>query len=233
MYDRRDAAARGELSWCDSFNEATMTATVTVYDVEEPPDLPWTPNPEPGFWWLRVPFHRRRLTRETINATVELVEVNEGGTYTSTSTGQRLPLVTLQTVSEHREWVGFLSCVIRPELPSKEETWGIERDELEVEVPCVFAVCGTCDGKGSHVNPSIDAHGITGEEWERDWSPEERESYMSGGYDVACNECGGKRVVPELDRERTPEWVVKALDDKAQADAEDAWERAAERRMGC
>jgi len=67
-----------------------------------------------------------------------------------------------------------------------------------VDLPMKFVVCPTCRGKGSHVNPSIDAHGISAEEWDRDWGEEEREMYLSGGYDVPCYECDGRRVVPEI-----------------------------------
>lgn len=69
-----------------------------------------------------------------------------------------------------------------------------EGPETEVEIPIEFGVCSTCDGKGRHVNPSIDAHGITEDEWEQ-WSSDEQEFYMSNGYDVECHECAGKRVV--------------------------------------
>lgn len=68
-----------------------------------------------------------------------------------------------------------------------------------VSLPMYFVVCSTYNGKGKHVNPSIDAHGITAEEWDRDWSYEDREMYLDGFYDVSCYECGGKRVVPEID----------------------------------
>ena len=73
-----------------------------------------------------------------------------------------------------------------------------EEVEEEYDFPMKFEVCGLCNGKGSHVNPSIDSHGISAEEWDRDWSYEDRETYMSGGYDVSCYECDGQRVVPEL-----------------------------------
>ncbi len=72
-----------------------------------------------------------------------------------------------------------------------------------------FVVCPTCNGKGKHVNPSIDAHGITAEEWDRDWSYEDRENYMSGVYDVQCYECNGRRVVPEVDK--TPYFFTKEV----------------------
>jgi RecJ-like exonuclease len=67
--------------------------------------------------------------------------------------------------------------------------------ETEVEIPIEFDVCDTCEGKGTHVNPSIDAHGITEDEWGQ-WDSDEQEFYMSGGYDVECHECAGKRVIP-------------------------------------
>lgn len=70
-----------------------------------------------------------------------------------------------------------------------------EGNEIEVEIPVEFEVCGTCEGKGRHVNPSIDANGITEDEWGQ-WSYDEQETYLSGGYDVECYECDGKRVVP-------------------------------------
>jgi len=80
----------------------------------------------------------------------------------------------------------------------------LETDEGE-EVyyfPTKYEVCSTCDGKGSHVNPSIDSHGITSDEWQNDWSHEEQEEYMLGGYDVSCYECSGKRVVPVVDEDK-------------------------------
>jgi len=67
-----------------------------------------------------------------------------------------------------------------------------------VDFQMKFKVCSVCNGRGKHVNPSVDAHGITAEEWDRDWSYEGREMYMSGAYDVSCYECGGQRVVPEI-----------------------------------
>jgi hypothetical protein len=70
-----------------------------------------------------------------------------------------------------------------------------EDNETEFEIPIKFEMCETCGGKGKHVNPSIDAHGITEDEWGQ-WGSEEQELYMSGGYDIECNECQGKRVIP-------------------------------------
>jgi hypothetical protein len=85
-------------------------------------------------------------------------------------------------------------------------TWEHVDDEgLEVvdELPGKYEVCGRCQGKGSHVNPSIDRNGITADEWNGpDWDDESREMYTSGGYDVPCYECSGVRVVLVVDEER-------------------------------
>lgn len=70
-------------------------------------------------------------------------------------------------------------------------------DDEEKEIPFRWGVCPTCDGKGSHVNPSIDANGLTAEDFYDD--PDFAEDYSSGLYDVPCYECGGRRVVPEID----------------------------------
>ncbi len=104
----------------------------------------------------------------------------------------------------------------------------------EVEIPTKFEVCPRCEGRGSHVNPAIDGHGITAEEWNGpDWDEDSRAMYLSGGYDVACERCGGKRVIPVPHRERMSQEELKAWDDQAREiaalEAEEAWER----RMGC
>ena len=85
---------------------------------------------------------------------------------------------------------------------------GDEDCSEEIEVPIKFEVCQTCNGKGSHVNPSIDSNGISSEEWDNDWSFEEQEMYMNGGYDVTCYECNGKRVVPEIDEDITSHSIL-------------------------
>jgi hypothetical protein len=86
------------------------------------------------------------------------------------------------------------------------------QDEDEVEVPCHYDVCPSCGGQGSYVNPSIDRHGISGEEW-AEWGEEEREHYRRGVYDVACGECGGLRVVPVADDD-VDEEIRNAIEEK-------------------
>lgn len=73
-------------------------------------------------------------------------------------------------------------------------------DEIEVSLPAKFEVCPTCRGKGSHVNPAIDGHGLTSEDFDED--PDFREAYVRGDYDVRCRECHGQRVVAVVDEAR-------------------------------
>jgi hypothetical protein len=87
--------------------------------------------------------------------------------------------------------------------------------EKTVELPAMWDICNRCKGEGTHINPNIDGHGITGEEWYGpDWDDESREAYMSGGYDVAC-EAGctaGKVLVP--DEEACKQEPLKSLLEK-------------------
>ena len=72
--------------------------------------------------------------------------------------------------------------------------------EIFFKLPAVYKVCPTCDGCGSHVNPSIDDQGLTAEDFSED--PDFKEEYMCGIYDVPCYECQGLRVVPRVDEEK-------------------------------
>ena len=100
---------------------------------------------------------------------------------------------------------------------------------LEVEVPAVWEVCGTCEGQGSHVNPSIDSHGISAEEFYED--PDFAEDYFSGRYDVPCNECGGRRVSPTVSPNASAELRRLAEEwERGHYEMEACYE--AERRMG-
>jgi len=101
-------------------------------------------------------------------------------------------------------------------------------DEKEQIIPAMYGVCPTCDGKGKHVNPSIDSHGISPEEFDED--PGFREDYFSGMYDVPCVECGGDRVVPVP--QGTPE-QMKLIEAAIRDEMLYRAECAAERRMGC
>jgi hypothetical protein len=95
-----------------------------------------------------------------------------------------------------------------------EDEHGVEQ---EYELPAKYDVCDRCEGHGRHSNPSIDGNGITGSEWE-EWAPEERETYLSGGYDVTCEECNGLRVTLVIDEAAiTHDAELKELYDRYQA----------------
>ena len=93
-----------------------------------------------------------------------------------------------------------------------------------------FDVCGTCNGRGAYVNPSIDSHGLSREDFDDD--PDFADDYRRGCYDVSCSECGGARVVPVIDEDENPAELVKEIQDAER----DAWQYARdcvrEREMG-
>ena len=102
------------------------------------------------------------------------------------------------------------------------EWYDEEGDECSKTVKWSYGVCSVCRGKGSHVNPSIDDNGISGEDFYDD--PDFAEAYFSGAYDVPCNNCGGKRVAPVCsDKEH-----LEYLKEKAEQDYYDRQVMAAE-----
>lgn len=138
---------------------------------------------------------------------------------------------------DHRDRVAKFGRGVFPEGYEFDEqkmlvTFAIEdEDENEVEytIPVCFEVCPTCEGKGSHVNPSIDSHGLSREDFDED--PDFREEYFSGAYDVTCYACSGKRVViePKSDFKSPAALALAAWQD---AEARDVRERIAEERWG-
>ena len=66
-------------------------------------------------------------------------------------------------------------------------------DEIVAELPACYEVCPRCEGRGSHVDPAIDGHGLSREDFDED--PYFEENYFSGEYDVPCHECKGLRVI--------------------------------------
>ena len=79
-------------------------------------------------------------------------------------------------------------------------------DDEEVALPSKMEVCWVCEGRGKHVNPNIDYNGLSEESTS---DPEFMDNYMSGLYDVTCNTCNGRNVVPVLDRERCDPTLLK------------------------
>lgn len=107
--------------------------------------------------------------------------------------------------------------------------------EHEIEAPAHWRICSRCDGDGHHSNPSIDGNGITQSEW-AEWAPEERDTYMSGGYDVPCDDCGASGKILEIDaaafERKYPAfyrlWEQSEREDEEyqdMADSEAKWER--------
>jgi len=95
-------------------------------------------------------------------------------------------------------------------------------EDEAIEFPLEWEVCPTCNGNGSHVNASIDSNGVPAEMFADD--PDFAEDYFSGGYDVTCNECKGRRVTATS---KDPQFI-KAVDDFIQAEIEDYEIRRAE-----
>jgi len=106
-----------------------------------------------------------------------------------------------------------------------------EDEEEEVAFPARYEVCGLCDGRGSHVNPSIDSEGISAEEFYED--PDFAEEYHRGTYDVSCYRCGGNRVEPVVDEACCEKESLKRLDSYLKSRSDDIRERESERRFGC
>lgn len=88
----------------------------------------------------------------------------------------------------------------------------VEVSNRIVDFPARYEVCDLCDGEGKHVDPSIDAGGISTDDdfWEDDYDPDYDEDeggpvstsrYFRGDYDVTCSQCKGKRVVLVIDTE--------------------------------
>jgi hypothetical protein len=101
-------------------------------------------------------------------------------------------------------------------------------DQVEVELPGKRIVCPRCEGKGTHVNPSIDGHGISAEEFAED--PDFEESYFSGLYDVRCEECDGRNVIEVVDESKLTKRMLRRLHAYQDSEARDRAEIEFERR---
>jgi len=104
-----------------------------------------------------------------------------------------------------------------------------EDDELIV-VPAKWEVCGLCDGRGSHVNPSIDAHGLSPEDFAED--PGFAEDYFSGVYDETCRRCNGRTTEPTVDWDGCSKEQKKAAEEALQDHYSEIRERQSEIRFG-
>jgi len=84
---------------------------------------------------------------------------------------------------------------------------------------CKWIVCPVCEGEGKTVNPAIDSHGLTREDFAED--PDFAESYMRGDYDITCRACMGQRVVT---REQIRQLARHAEDRRLAAREDGDWE---------
>ena len=71
--------------------------------------------------------------------------------------------------------------------------YGNNSDWVEKSVNVPWVVCRRCSGEGHHGHPAFD--GTTQEYWDQQ-EPGDLDDYMSGAWDVTCEECHGRRVIP-------------------------------------
>lgn len=119
-------------------------------------------------------------------------------------------------------------------LEEYEDADGNYVQEATKQFPLKYEVCPTCQGRGKHVNPSIDRNGITSDEM-HELGEEFRRDYLSGRYDVTCSGCLGKRVSTAVDSDRLDEsqkHFLEAVQKEIEADYEFRSMQLAERRMG-
>lgn len=107
-----------------------------------------------------------------------------------------------------------------------------EGEKTESWIGFKYEVCDLCGGRGTHVNPSIDAGGHTPDPGDCDEYGDSH--YHAGRYDVTCYRCKGDRVAPTPDPKGNHERDLLAkLEKEWAADAAYAAECRAERMMGC
>ena len=107
------------------------------------------------------------------------------------------------------------------------ETEDAEGEPVVHAFPARFEVCPTCDGKGTHTNPSIDAGGYYPED------EDDLDAYVSGVFTQTCGTCHGKRVVLEIDRRASDPALLRAYDEYLDDEVAYEAERLGELRAGC
>jgi DnaJ-class molecular chaperone len=112
---------------------------------------------------------------------------------------------------------------------------GIDGEDHFVHFPAKWEICYRCNGDGHHDHPAF-SNGITSSEW-AEWDDDDRENYLSGRYDVRCEECKGEGKILVIDEEscKHNKELMNFLEQyheeqNKQAEFEREWE--AERRRG-
>lgn len=129
------------------------------------------------------------------------------------------------------EWVTKTYHKIGKPAFDYEERHYIINGEPTLELPCHYEVCPVCQGRGKHVNPSIDSHGISEQEFAED--PGFAEAYWRGDYDQTCNCCRGRTTVAMVDRGRANKHLLAYADEMDREEAEYAAQCRSERRWDC
>lgn len=88
--------------------------------------------------------------------------------------------------------LAFMSCEDRNYYRDPRVT--ATRAAVPEDRPWHWEICDLCDGRGKVVNPSIDASGLTADDFAED--PGFAEDYRSGVYDIPCPRCGGRTTIP-------------------------------------
>ena len=130
----------------------------------------------------------------------------------------------LSKLADSREY-SIYPPEVRQDLKRMILTW--EDDTGTVECPAKAEVCSSCQGRGTYVNPSIDSHGLSADDFAED--PDFAEDYRSGAYDVACKSCGGSRILLVPANENSE--CAKRLREMMDSENRYRGEVAAERRM--
>ena len=101
-----------------------------------------------------------------------------------------------------------------------------------IHLPATNQVCERCHGEGTHDHPAF-SNGFSRDD---DFVDDDFISdYREGRYDVPCDTCCGKRVVPVVDENKLTPLQKKAWQAYLEFQREDYLSRmaeAAERRMG-
>lgn len=112
-------------------------------------------------------------------------------------------------------------------------SWLTECEEFDgpVNVPTEWAICDRCGGDGHHGNPAFDG---TSTDWwlEGDPSGEDLDHYVSGRWDVHCDECGGSGKVRTMNEEQLSPELRQLWDKFCRIEGEIARDEAYERRWG-
>ena len=116
------------------------------------------------------------------------------------------------------------------ELNFANDSRNCEPNDIPNEYPTKWEVCPICNGKGTHVNPSIDCGGLTYEDFQDD--SDFLDDYMSGTYDQTCNKCNGRTTIKVVDWDRMSQEQKEEYETQLEEERQMRNEHLAELRMG-